>query len=388
MSIPEPQLFRAKVRLLDFMRQADEANLINLAAGVPSPEALPGLHLANCLKESFSDEGNRLFAYHHPEGDHELRRLLAERLGRRGVKISGSDIVTTTGCTQALQITLSLLAEPGDVVACEAPAYYGMLELLSALKVRVLPIPVRDENGLDFEYARQAFQQWKPRCLVVCSSLSNPSGATIPEGRREAWVNLCRENGVSILEDDIYSELIDGGAPKPMRAWDDGSTVFLVSSFSKTVAPGLRVGYAVPGILKEEFATRKCQQDLHGAVPTETALRRFIQSGEIETHLSWLRERNIKRRKQVMAAINDCFPKGSRVFPVQGGFMLWVALPKKLEMNSFKAEARKRGVAFAAGDVFFTGEADQSYFRLNCAKASEEELGLGIRILGELLAQA
>ncbi len=382
----EPFTFNAPARLIDFMRQADEPGLINLAAGIPGLDALPAEALREAFERALAGGGAGLFAYHHPDGDHGLRELLAERLRARGADVSGPRLFTTTGCTQGLSVMLSVIVKPGDVVAVEAPAYYGMLEILSTLGARALPLPLAGGEGIDLEIAAEFIARWKPRCLVVCSSLSNPSGATIPESHRERLVELCRGLGVRILEDDIYAELVDGGAPKPMLAFDDGSTVSYVSSFSKSISPGLRVGVCAPGSLFDEATARKCQQDLHSAVPTEVALREFLASGAMEPHLKLLRARNSRRREIALATLAKSFPQGTRVTSPAGGYMLWAELPHAVDFAKARAAAREQHVAFAAGDVFFAARPATSSVRLNCARASEEELVRGLEILGPLLS--
>ena len=385
----EPLQFRAAARLVDFMRQADEPGLINLAAGVPGLDSLPAEALREAFARAFEHEGAKMFAYHHPEGDHGLRELLAARLNARGASVKGSQLVTVTGCTQGLSVLLSLLVQPGDIVACEAPAYYGMLELLSVAQVRVLPLPVTGGEGIDPAQAEALLARWKPRCLIVCTSLSNPSGATVPEANRERLVEICRENGVRLIEDDIYGELVDGGAPRTMLAYDDGATVSYVSSFSKSVSPGLRAGVCVPGTLHEEFAARKCQQDLHSSVVSEVALREFLEKDALDPHLARLRERNRRRRELALAAIQRSFPDGTRVTPPRGGYMLWAELPRAVDLATVRDAARRERVVFAAGSVFFTQPQASSCIRLNCAKADEPELVSGLEALGAILrAQA
>jgi DNA-binding transcriptional MocR family regulator len=384
----EPSPFRAQGRLVDFMRQADEPGLINLAAGVPAEDALPAQELHAAFEAAYRRDGASIFAYHHPEGDHRLRELFAERLRTRGATVDRTGIVTTTGCSQALQLMLSVLVKPGDIVACEAPAYYGMLELLSEAGARVLPIRVAGADGIDMVIAEEALSRWKPRCLIVCAALSNPSGATIPEANRQRLVEICRRNGVRLIEDDIYGELVDGVPPRSMLAWDDGSTVSYVTSFSKTVSPGLRVGYCVPGTLHEQFAARKCQQDLHSAVTTEATLREFLDAGALDPHLERLRERNLRRRTLALETIKRSFPADTVVIPPRGGYMLWAEVPGQVDLAEVRKRAREQRVVFAAGAVFFTGPTENTYLRLNCAKASEEELVKGLECLGGCIAEA
>ncbi len=368
------------------MRQANEPGLINLAAGIPGLDALPTEALREAFGRAMADEGAALFAYHHPAGDHRLRELLAAQLERRGARVQGDQILTTTGCTQALHVMLSVLVRPGDVVACEAPAYYGLLELLSQIGARVLPLPVAGGDGIDPAAAEEPLARWKPRCLVICSSLSNPSGATLSTGNRKRLVALCQREGVRIIEDDIYGELVDSGAPQPMLAFDDGSTVSYVSSFSKSVSPGLRVGVCVPGSIFEDVAARKCQQDLHSAAPTEVALRMFLEAGIMESHVKSLRLRNGNRRKLALETIQRTFPTGTRVVPPRGGYMLWAELPTAIDLGKARERARAERVVFASGDVFFAVPPTSSCVRLNCAKATEAELVQGLEILGRIFS--
>jgi len=377
--------FVAAGRLVDFMRQADEPGLINLAAGVPGLDALPRPALETAFQRAFAADGSAMLAYHHPEGDRELRELIAARLRSRGARTEAADVITVTGCTQALQLMLAVKVKPGDLVACEAPAYYGLLELISAAGAGVLPLPVRGEAGIDPDEAEPLLEQWRPRCLVVCSSLSNPSGATLPDESRQRLVGICRRLKIRIIDDDIYGDLHEGGAPRPLAAWDeDGTVVSYASSFCKSIAPGLRVGVCVPGrSLHEVYAAKKCQQDLHSAVVAEAALREFLKMGALEPHLEWLRERNRLRREVALSAIERFFPEGSSAVRPSGGYMLWVELPEGVDLETLRLRAREQRVVFASGRVFFARSPERAAVRLNCAKASEEDLVEGIRILGQ-----
>lgn len=386
----EPTPITSCARLLDFMREADRPGLINLAAGVPGLDALPQPALAAATQRALERDGARLFAYHHPEGDLELRELVAERLQMRGVVAQGKGIVVVTGCTQALQLMLSITVQPGDVVACEAPAYYGLLELLSAARVRVLPLPVADVHGLDPDAIAPLLEQWRPKVVVVCSSLSNPSGATLPESRRERLVQLCGHLGIRLIDDDIYGELRDEGPLSPLRRWDpEGRIVSYVSSFSKSISPGVRVGVCQPAAdLHEELANRKCQQDLHGSVVSEAILREFLFAGHFPPHLEWLRARNRQRRALASATVRESFPAGTELWEPAGGYMLWARLPHGVNMLEVRELALEQKIVFGNGAAFFTEPAERPCVRLNCAKASEADLEHGIRTLGRLLRES
>jgi len=188
------------------MRQAGNPSLINLAAGLPSVDCVPKAALKQAFDAAFAEEPDVALGYHTPDGDYPLRAKIAERFARRGVSITPEQMVITTGCTQALHGMIRLLAQPGDIVACEAPAYYATLEMLGDTGIRVLPIPVRNSQGVDLDLVATLFERYHPKFFVVCSTLSNPSGATMPNNARRALVEICRKSNTQILEDEIYGE--------------------------------------------------------------------------------------------------------------------------------------------------------------------------------------
>src|SRR5260370_33357855 len=246
--------FRSRGRLLDFMRQVGNPDLINLAAGLPSIDCVPKAALEHAFAETLRTNADEALGYHTPDGDLGLREILVDRFQRRGIQTSVEKMIITTGCTQALHGMIRLLAQPGDVVACEAPAYYATLEILGDLGVRVLPVPVRDSEGIDLDLVRTLFHRFRPALFVICSTLSNPSGSTLSNEARTELVQICRDSGTRILEDEIYGELSEIPHLKPLRASDDCSTVAYVTASSHAAVPGLRIGVCLPGVDSDSFA--------------------------------------------------------------------------------------------------------------------------------------
>lgn len=379
-----PFVFEPAGRLIDAMRQAGDSRLCNLAAGVPDPDILPGEEMEQAFQTVLANHGNKPFAYQHPEGNPGLREWLASYLRGRGVsEVLPGDVMITTGCTQALHLYVSLLVKPGDVVACEVPAYYGLLELLSAAGARILPVPVRLEGGIAIERAGELFEQWKPKLLFSCPTLANPSGATLSEKERLKLVELCRSFGMRIVEDDIYSELHVSGAPKLLRAFDDGSTVSVASSFSKTVAPGLRVGYGLPGDdLYEAFATLKVQQDMHSSTLCEAVLLEFLRVGGYTMHTARLKKRFSSLTQRAMEVMRDSFPKGSEFGPTDGNFMLWAVLPESVDRKALLQKTHEEKVAYCDGDIFYPASPVRPSMRLNCAREPKERLMKALETIG------
>jgi DNA-binding transcriptional MocR family regulator len=384
-----PYKFTPQARLLDFMRQAGKPNLINLAAGLPSVDCVPKADLRRAFDAAFDEEPDVALGYHTPDGDYLLREQIAARLNSRGIKTTADELVTTTGCTQALHGMIRLRANPDDIVACEAPAYYATLEILGDTGLRVLPIPVKDEHGIDIEHAASLFELYRPKLLVLCSTLSNPSGATIPNETRKTLLEICRKTGTHILEDEIYGELTEIAGLRPIRSFDDGTTVSYVSSFSKTVSPGIRVGFCLAKDDREKFALLKCQQDMHSATVCEVAFRKYLERCDLDRHLAFLKNFNRARRKLATEVIRKTFPPSTKIWNAAGGFMLWVEARSSTEIEQVYDACLRQNVVFSRGDAFFTSaESKIKAMRINCSRATEQNLVDGLEILGTIISKS
>jgi DNA-binding transcriptional MocR family regulator len=381
----KPITSKIEESLYDVMKQAAAPGLINLAAGVPSPLLLPIDPFSKCFQSGIEKDKGLMLAYHHPDGDYALREEIAKILQLRGIKATADRIITTTGCSQSINLMMKLLIKPGDIIACESPTYFGSLEIMKRYGARILEIPSDPATGIDVDLLESALKKFKPKALFLASAISNPSGATVPLENRKRLADLCRKNKVHIIEDDIYGFLQE---PKPLpliRSFDDGENVTVVSSFSKIVAPGLRCGYVLIGKkLYEKFGAEKCAADMHSCVVSEVALREFFLGGYFEPFLKGLKKTFSIRREIMVKAIETYFPEGSSVHIPEGGYMLWPSLPKRIDMDKLKADALKHKIAFGHGQLFFAKKQRQKNMRLNTAKASEEELVKGIEILGKL----
>lgn len=383
----EPIYLETPIRLLDYMRDADKGSLINLAAAVPSNDTLPLESLEIASQDAFQKSGRRMLAYQSPEGDIELRRQFAERLTARGCNIKAEQLIVTTGCTQALSVMVGLLAKPGEVIACVTPSYYALMELLGEAGAKILQLPSDPRTGVILDQAEKWIKRWRPKALFLCSTLSNPDGSTMPLENKKELLELCKVFNVRIVEDDIYSELATRGAPPPIAAFDDGSTVSYATSFSKSVAPGLRLGFLAPGDLFEAAASLKCQQDMHSSAVSQAILKHFISRGFLDQHLEKLRVIYAKRRSIALQAIENAFPQGTLVVEPEGGYILWVKLPRKISLKEAQKRALEKQIIFCPGDIFFATPPQESYIRINAAKASEDELEKALLTLGEIVSK-
>ena len=374
------------IRLLDLMRQTEDPHVINLAAGIPSADFLPLDALRTALEGELASRAREMFSYHRPEGAALLRDAIRDYLGVRGVNVQSDQILVTIGCSGALATMMNTVLKRGDTVVCEAPAYYGQLELLRAIGVKFRTVNTavgQEPDPAKWEKALKA--KPRPKLLVVTSTLSNPSGATLKEEWRPRMVEMCRKMGVPILEDDIYGDLLGRGRPKPLRAYDDGSTVRYVTSFSKTVAPGLRIGFALPGKWMDAAADRQCRQTIHGGVPPEFITASFLRSGRMEGHLEMLRSVYAKRRELAGGILSRELPEGIRADDPSGGYMFWVRGGRPGLMEEVSKQCLAKGVAVVGGGIFFANPPKEACFRLNCARATPEDLARGVGIFCEVV---
>ena len=380
---------KAPVRLLDLMRQTEDPHVINLAAGIPSSDFLPLDALKSAMEAELASRAREMFSYHRPEGAGLLRDAIREYLAVRGVRVTSDQVLVTTGCSGALASMMGAVLKKGDTVVCEGPAYYGQLELLRAIgvKFRMVATAVGQEpDPAKWEKALKA--KPKPKLLLVTSTLSNPSGATLREEWRPRLVEICKKAGVPILEDDIYGDLLGRARPKPLRAFDDGSTVLYVTSFSKTVAPGLRIGFALPGKWMDEAADRQCRQTIHGGVPPEYVTAAFLRSGRMESHLEMLQSVYAKRRELALGILLRELPAGVHAEDPKGGYMLWVRGGSTKVMDEVAKQCLGQGVAVVGGGIFFANPPKEACFRLNCARATPEDLAKGVGIFCKVLQAA
>lgn len=374
------------IRLLDLMRQTEDPHVINLAAGIPSADFLPLDALKSAMEGELASRAREMFSYHRPEGSGLLRDAIREYLAVRGVRVTSDQVLVTTGCSGALATMMNTVLKRGDTVVCEAPAYYGQLELLRAIGVKFRTVNTavgQEPDPANWEKVLKA--KPRPKLLVVTSTLSNPSGATLKEEWRPKMVEMCRKMGVPILEDDIYGDLLGRSRPKPLRAYDDGSTVLYLTSFSKTVAPGLRIGFALPGKWMDEAADRQCRQTIHGGVPPEFITASFLRSGRMEGHLEMLRSVYAKRRELAGGILSRELPEGIRADDPSGGYLLWVRGGRPDLMEEVSKQCLVKGVAVVGGGIFFANPPKEACFRLNCARATPEDLARGVGIFCEVL---
>lgn len=320
-----------------------------------------------------------------------LRRQIARRAVEAGVALGENDLCTTIGATEALSLALRAVAKPGDVIAVESPAYFGVLQTIEGLGLRALEIPANPRTGLDVSAFEETLRAQPIRALVVTPTVSNPLGAIMPDEERERLVRITRRYDVPIIEDDVYAELVfDGSRPRPLRAFagpSEDSHVLLVGSVSKTLAPGYRVGWLAGGRWHDQIVRLKYSHTLACPSLPGMAVAEFLASGGYDRHLRRLRAAlagNVERYREMIATE---FPEGTRVATPRGGFVLWVELPAGVDALQLHDQALRRRIVVAPGPLFSARQRFANFIRISAGHPWCERIAEGMRTLARLIAR-
>jgi DNA-binding transcriptional MocR family regulator len=369
-------------KLLEY---AADPDLVPLGCAIPDAELLAAGRLDRFLARAARVEGGEYNTYTVPKGDPRLRREIARRALRWGQALSPEDIAITCGCTEALVLALKVVSRPGDTIAIESPTYFGFLQVLQALDLRVLELPTDASSGVDLAALRKALRAPSVKACLLSSSFNNPLGCTMSDEKKKAVLELLAKRRIPLIEDDIYGDIYFGEErPKPFTALDAHGITIYCSSFSKTIAPGYRVGWIATGRHMERILENKFALTLCGPALPQAALAEFLSSGGYDSHLRRVRRTFRENIDRMIRTIDRVFPRGTRVSRPDGGFVLWLQLPKPLASRELFEAALKKGVCFVPGDVFSASDRYANCLRLSCGSAWHPRIEKGLETLGEL----
>lgn len=331
------------------------------------PDFYPVQETGKILRDIIQQEPQRMFEYMVPPGYLPLREELSRIAMEGGAKIHPEDIVITNGCHEALYLVLSALCKRGDTIALESPFYFNLLHMLEKLELKVLEIPSAPDQGIPLETLEFILEQYSISAMVTSSNFSNPTGFSHDKKKKKALLKLLEKYKVPLVEDDIYSELYFGSKRPPSyyHLATEGQEVYLCSSFSKTLGPGLRIGWVWPGKLKETVIEHKTLMNLGASALDQMTIARFLKAGYFHRHLRRLRKQlagnvNILRRN-----ILEQFPAGTRVTNPSGGMILWVCLPAEIDSMELYNKALEKGILIAPGSLFSLKRDYSNCFRIN-----------------------
>ncbi|MFH8555824.1 aminotransferase-like domain-containing protein [Streptomyces celluloflavus] len=394
-SAPVPQLAARAARtgsspVRDILALTARPEVISFAGGLPAPELFDAPGIAAAFQHVLTEHPRRALQYSTTEGDPALRAAVAARTTARGLATAPDDLLVTTGSQQGLSLLSTALLEPGDVVLVEDPCYLAALQIFSFAGARVVPVPTDDE-GLDPAALDEIAAREHPKLLYIVPTFQNPTGRTLSAERRAAVAAVAARRGLWIAEDDPYGELRFEGEPVPWVTSFPGAEdrTALLSSFSKVVAPGLRLGWLrAPAALRRACIIAKQAADLHTSTVDQAAAARYLAVEDLDAHLVRVRDAYRERRNALVDGLAAALPEGSRWNRPTGGMFVWATLPQGYDATALLPEVVRHDVAYVPGAPFFAGPPDAAAARLSFVTHSPAEITEGLGRLAEALRSA
>ncbi len=366
-------------------QSAHDPEMVQLALSTPSPEHLPVKRLNRLMAAATARSGARALSYDFPPGYEPLRHEIARRSMESGCSLAANDIVTTHGTMEALNLCLRAVAKAGDVVAIESPAFYGTLQLIESLGMKALEIATDPRDGIVLDALAVAIRRQKVAACLFVTNFSNPLGCCMPDANKKALVELLMRRGIPLIEDDIYGDLCFGATrPKTAKAFDREGLVMLCSSFSKTLAPGYRVGWTAPGRFRPHVENLKFTSSMATATPPQMAIAEFLRSGGYDRHLRRLRRKLMVQVQQMTRAISRYFPDGTKVTRPQGGYVLWIELPRAVDSLDLHRRALAQKISVAPGPIFSAKQKNKNFIRLSCGLPWSEKIDRALQTVASL----
>lgn len=367
------------------LEHASNSTLVPLGCSVPDTALLQSKRLDLALARAARLHGARYNVYCSPQGELQLRQEIAKRAMRFGHTLSPDDVLITSGCTEALTLALTAVAKRGDTIAVESPTYFGLLHTLEMLGLKALELPTSPTLGIDINVLARLLDTNPVAACVLSSNFNNPLGSMMVEGDKQALLALLAQHAIPLIEDDVYGDIYFGRErPKPFIALDGGANTIYCSSFSKSLAPGYRVGWIIAGAYAQKVMERKLAFSLCSPVLPQIALAEFLASGAYETHLRRVRRAFEDNLIRMTRTIEASFPADTKVSRPAGGFVLWLELPKGFDSRALFDQALEQGICFAPGDVFSASRRFRNCMRLSAGSEWNDRIENGVRRLGEL----
>ncbi|BBR54341.1 MULTISPECIES: GntR family transcriptional regulator MpaR [Pseudomonas] len=363
-----------------------DPHTVPFGSAFPSPELFPLQRLSRSLASASRAMDPRMVVTDLSPGNPQLRRQIALRYMVGGLMLPMEELLITNGALEALNLCLQAVTEPGDLVAIEAPAFYACLQVLERLKLKAVEIPVHPREGMDLAVLAQTLEKHPVKAVWCMTNFQNPVGASMPEAKKQALVELLRRHQVPLIEDDVYAELYYAQqAPKPAKAFDTEGLVMHCGSFAKSLAPGYRIGWVAAGRFAQKIERLKLMTSLCASMPAQAAIADYLQHGGYDRHLRKLRYALEGQQLSMLAAIARHFPAQTRVSHPSGGYFLWLELPEQMDALKLFHMALAQGISIAPGPIFSPTRRFGNCIRLNYGSPWNEGAEQAMETLGRIV---
>jgi 2-aminoadipate transaminase len=372
----------------EILKVAERPDILSFAGGLPAPELFPVDEIAAAHAEVLLQNGRSALQYSTTEGFGPLREWIAAHLRHRGIAARADELLITSGSQQGIDLVARVFLDPGDVVLVESPTYLAAIQAFAAYQVRLIAVP-SDDDGMQVDRLPALIAAHQPKLIYLVPSFQNPKGTTLPPARRAALVEIAAQHQVAILEDDPYGELsFAGPPPRPVAAGSPGNVLYL-GTFSKTLAPGLRIGWLWGDARIVRKATiAKQAADLHTATLAQRATSALLARFDYEGHVARIRDVYRERCQTMLGALAAHTPAGCRWIEPTGGMFVWLQLPEGIDADALLTAAIERRVAFVPGSAFFVDQVRRDFVRLNFSNQPPPSIVEGMRRFGEVIEAA
>jgi len=370
----------------EVFRNANNPRIIPFGTSNPSMEFMPVKSLTRATRSIISRYPQRSMDYMFPPGDRKLREQIAQQYAQNYTRVSADDIIITSGATEALSISLRSVAKRGDIIAVESPTYFAVLRMIEQMGMLAVEIDTDPVTGLNLDALEEAFDTMDIKAVMASPNTSNPLGCQMPEEGKRELVNLLAERDIPLIEDDVYGSVYFGEKPpRPAKSYDLNNLVLSCSSFSKTLAPGHRVGWVIAGRYHKKFLQFKQAWSSATSSINQLALAEFLSSGQYDRHLVRLRVamREQVERGRFMIARN--FPEETRISHPHGGNVLWVEMPRSCDCIDIFNRALEQNIAITPGILFSATRRFKNHLRINCGSPWTPETEGALKTLGKIV---
>jgi DNA-binding transcriptional MocR family regulator len=362
--------------------------LLNFSMGAPAVELLPAAKLNKAVMHVLRESKTSCLNYEHIQGNEELRKQIVRQAFNWGGTPDKDDIIVTAGAVEALSLCVKAITKPGDAIAIESPTYFAIFQVMESHGLKVVEIPTDPVTGVDLDYLETAIPRFDIKACLFVNNFNNPLGSCMPDENKKRLVDMLAKKEIPLIEDDIYGELYFGKTrPKTCKTFDKKGLVLHCASFSKSLAPGYRIGWTIPGRFKEKVLRLKRMHTVSTNTLTQAAVANFLSNGRYELHLRHLRKTLHTQSLKYVQAVSEYFPDDTRITRPQGAFTLWIEMNKKINGYKLHKRALKHNIGIAPGQIFSSQGRFENCFRISYGQPYNDKISHGLQILGKLMKE-
>lgn len=394
-SIPQPEKYDLSLKSLEtksntyldkIIAISNNKNILPLGATIPDISLLAVNKVVRYITKELKEKPDSLARYTHSLGSILLREELSKYMFNKGVRVKSNEIVITNGCEEALYLAVECSTKEGDTVAIESPVFFGLISILEKLKRKVIEIPTSPERGIDLDILEQNVNKSKIKAVLISSSFQNPLCFSINVNDKKRLYEIASSYNLYIIEDDIYSDCsFNGETNFPVKSLDKDKRVIYCSSFSKTIAPGLRIGWAIPGKIIQKLSLKKSISSLGNSVILQESIAEYLKSGNYNFHLKQFRKKIRIQTYEMRSLVEKYFPDNTKISMPKGGYFLWVELDKKIDSIKIFKEALRHKIGISPGPVFSASNNFKNCIRISCGSPLSTDIKNGIKKLGQIV---